>query len=239
MKAVHGFLVLLMACAFLIKASPAAWAAESIATDPDTNCQIIWVSDSFTMVSTKWSGPVVDGKAQGKGMLMATIRGKDGKELQGQADAEMLAGKLDGKVSIKWSDGLSYNGEYKNGQKNGNGFQKWSNGMTYDGEWKDNNFDGQGTFTEQSGSVYKGGWKNGKRDGKGMFKRFDGQIYEGDIKNDIIEGKGIIRYVNGSVYEGDVANGKPSGSGVLKDPSGKVIYQGKWGGPSEDEGEQF
>ena len=104
------YCILLLASVFFIGVSSAAMAqrsvgqaAESWATDPKTGAQVCWAADNYNIVAATWSGPKVNNKAEGKGVLTVTTRGKDGGETQGQADAEMKAGKLDGNVSIKWS----------------------------------------------------------------------------------------------------------------------------------------
>ena len=239
MKIVQGFLVLLLVSAFFIGAIPTAWAADSWVTDPKTGCKIVWVFDNYTIVAVSWSGPAVDNLAEGKGALTFTIRGKDGKELRGQGDVEMKAGKLDGKGSIKWSNGQVSDGDYKNGRMNGKGVIKFSNGETYDGDFKDGDMEGRGVYKKVDGSTYDGEWKRSVKEGKGIVKWANGESYDGDFKNGKMDGRGIIKGVNGTVYEGDVLEGKPAGYGVLKDASGKVLFEGESTGPSDDSGQQF
>jgi hypothetical protein len=246
MKTVQGFLSLLLVAAFFIGAGSVAMAersvgktAESWATDPKTGCQICWVSDYYTIVAATWTGPVVNGKAEGKGNLTVTTRGKDGKESQWQGEVEMKAGKLDGKGSIKLSDGDSYDGDYKAGVREGKGLYKFPNGNTYDGDWKNNKMEGMGIYKKPDGDYSEGEWKNNVMDGKGKVRWADGKAYDGDVKNGHMEGKGILKYPNGSVYEGGIHHDDPAGYGVLKDPSGKVLYQGERNNTANDSAEQF
>jgi len=61
-----------------------------------------------------------------------------------------------------------YEGEWKNGQRHGQGVCSYSSPTaTYKGEWKDDMYHGQGTLTGDYGYSYTGEWKNGKRHGKG------------------------------------------------------------------------
>lgn len=244
-------MVLLSISAFFISASPAANAAETWATDSKTKCKIAWVSDTVTNVSASWTGPVVNGKAEGKGTLTVTIRDKDGNEYKGQADGAMKAGKLDGKVSIKWTEGTSYNGDYKmgvyegrgvlkapdgriydgewiNNVKTGRGVMKWSDGAIYEGDWKNDARTGKGVFKYPNGETYEGDFTNGEMTGKGVYKWTNGKAYTGDFNNGKIDGKGVFKLINGETYEGECLNGKFNGYGVLKDAGGKVTYEGQW-----------
>ena len=247
---VRGFLILLLVSAFFIGTNPTAGAADSPSdkvspladswvADSKTGCQIGWVSGSYNVTAASWSGSSVDGKAEGKGALTVTIRNKDGKELQGQGDAEMKAGKLDGKASLKWSSGDSYDGYYKSGRCEGKGVYKFPNGDTYDGDWKNGKMEGTGIYKKPDGGYSKGEWKSSVMDGKGEIHWANGQINIGDFKNGWAEGKGIIKYSNGNTYEGDIVKGNPAGKGVLKDPSGKVIYEGERGNTPGGTAEQY
>jgi hypothetical protein len=214
--------------AFFLGANSMAWAAESWVTDPKTGCKVAWVSLKYSLVSASWSGSCVDNKAEGKGMLTFTVRDKDGKEEQRQAEGEMKAGKLNGKSILKFPDGAVYEGDWKNGSRDGNGVFKFPDGRVYEGDWKNDTLDGKGIYKWPDGRVYEGDWKNNTLDGKGIYKFHDGAVYEGDFKNGRRDGKGIYKWPDGRVYEGDWKNDKFDGNGVLKDSSGKVIYQGLW-----------
>ncbi|MCJ7664230.1 MAG: hypothetical protein MUO24_08310, partial [Desulfobacterales bacterium] len=128
-----------------------------------TGCKIGWVSETSTLISARWSGPMVAGKGQGKGNLTLTIKDKDGKEYQGQGEAEMLAGLLNGKAVIKWSDGESYDGYYKAGQREGKGILKLADGSVYEGEWKAGKMEGTGVLKDAAGKIiHEGAWKDDK-----------------------------------------------------------------------------
>src|ERR1017187_1961214 len=100
---------LLLLGAFFIAAALPSWAAESWVVDPKTGCRIGWVSEILTLINANWSGRQVQGKADGRGNLRATLRDNEsGSEYQIGGAAEMVAGKLDGKVSLKYSLGISY-----------------------------------------------------------------------------------------------------------------------------------
>ena len=62
--------------------------------------------------------------------------------------------------SFTWISGNKqlgkYLGEWKKGNKHGQGTQTYADGDKYVGEWKDNKMDGQGTYTYANGDKYKG-----------------------------------------------------------------------------------
>ncbi|GBU23722.1 hypothetical protein R83H12_00339 [Fibrobacteria bacterium R8-3-H12] len=148
------------------------------------------------------------------------------------------------------SVGETYDGECKNGLRNGKGKLTYLSGDVYEGEFKNDHFDGKGKFIYQNGSVYEGefkngqpngkgkavypdlftyegDWKNSKADGKGKAVYPNGLVYEGSFKNDKFEGKGKITYSNGNVYEGEFKNYQPDGKGKFTYANGSV-YIGEW-----------
>ena len=66
-----------------------------------------------------------------------------------------------------------YDGEYKNGLRDGKGVYYFSNGDVYDGKFKNGNFEGKGTFTWEDGTKWTGKFKDNLMDGKGKY--FDGK----------------------------------------------------------------
>ena len=64
-----------------------------------------------------------------------------------------------------FKDGSSYNGDFKNGKRDGTGTFKWKNGDTYTGEWKDDLMEGEGKFTYKNGDVLEGPFKAGYPNG--------------------------------------------------------------------------
>ena len=103
---------------------------------------------------------------------------------------------------LNYSNGDSYEGEFKNGKKHGNGTMNWDNGK-YKGQWKENLPDGEGIYTSVDGSAYEGSWKNGKQHGKGMFFFYNGDFLQGDFlqgdwKNGMKDGQGQGTYSSAS-----------------------------------------
>jgi len=147
------------------------------------------------------------------------------------------------------SVGDVYEGECKNGLREGKGKLTYLSGDVYDGYWKNDKFNGQGKLTSSDGSIYEGEFKNGLFDGKGKLiyldlfvyegewknSKFDGKgkltnqygVYEGGFKNNQIEGKGKFAYADGSIYEGEWKNGLWNGKGKRIYANGDV-YEGEW-----------
>ena len=55
-----------------------------------------------------------------------------------------------------------YEGQYLNGEPNGQGTYTYTYGGKYVGEFKDGKKHGQGTWVVEDGTVYKGIWENDK-----------------------------------------------------------------------------
>jgi hypothetical protein len=162
-----GLFFFVLAAVFLGGAD--AQAAELWATDPANGTKICVVSkaDGVTLVSANWSGPAAGGLAEGQGTLVYVYKDKSGKEIKAQGDVEMKAGKLNGKVSINWSDGASYDGYYRDGWRNGQGIYRWPDGKVYEGEWKNGVREGNGVVKDAAGKViHEGLWKDDKPAGE-------------------------------------------------------------------------
>ena len=64
------------------------------------------------------------------------------------------------------------------------------NKLIYEGEYKNGKRNGQGTYYYDSGEKYIGEWKDGLREGKGIFYWDDGTYWEGNFTNNEMNGKG-------------------------------------------------
>ncbi len=72
-------------------------------------------------------------------------------------------GELNGKCYQYLADILTFEGNYKDGKKNGDGVEYYRGGkIKYKGEFKNDRHDGEGTLYAEDGTVkYSGKWKNG------------------------------------------------------------------------------
>ena len=89
-------------------------------------------------------------------------------------------------------ENYTYNGcvNYE-GIPNGKGKFTQSNGLKYDGNFKDWKFEGYGVLTDRSGNVYKGNFVEDKKQGQGELININGNKYIGFFKNDMYSGQGI------------------------------------------------
>lgn len=197
---------------FVLSASTVAAPAELWAIDPVTGTKVcvIFQNDNQTLVSVSWLGAAVGGLAEGQGQLQFVYRDKASKEIKARADGGMKASKLHGQVSIRWSDGDSYDGNYQDGWRDGGGVYRFASGTVYEGEWKNGICEGKGLMKYANGNIYDGEFKNGVPDGKGTIKWKAGMeyaVYEGDVRNNMPEGQGTYRWPDGRSYQGSFING--------------------------------
>ena len=89
-------------------------------------------------------------------------------------------------------ENYTYNGcvNYE-GTPNGKGKFSQSNGLKYDGMFKDFKFHGYGVLTFPNGNIYKGNFVEDKRQGQGELNYTNGNNYVGFFKNDMYWGQGI------------------------------------------------
>lgn len=83
----------------------------------------------------------------------------------------------------------TYEGEYYNDVKQGEGIFRWASGNVYVGSYKNDERDGQGEMTWTDGSKYIGEWRNGIQNGYGKMLFPNGTVKEGYFDNNIFKGK--------------------------------------------------
>ena len=107
-----------------------------------------------------------------------------------------------------YADGVTFqwDGGCKNGKAHGMGKAiKFVNGeleSTYEGEYKNGVREGHGKFTHSDGSVLEGNFIKGQLVGKGSMTSDDGHSYAGNYVNYRRHGIGTLRMANGSSFEG-------------------------------------
>ena len=142
-------------------------------------------------------------------------------------EGEFKNGNREGYGLYYYSDGNKYEGEFKNGNKEGYGIYYFSNGDRYEGEFKNDSFNGNGIIISLHGDKFKGEYKNGKKEGYGIYYFSNGSKYEGEFKNGQIEGHGIIIFSNGNKYEGEFKNNTREGFGKFYYSNGDK-YEGEF-----------
>jgi hypothetical protein len=81
-------------------------------------------------------------------------------------------------------NGDRYNGERKDGERNGYGVQTYTNGDRYEGEWKDGEKNGFGIYTWDYGGRYEGEFRDNKFNGYGIEFKTDGSILKAGFWQD-------------------------------------------------------
>lgn len=85
---------------------------------------------------------------------------------------------------LRLQNGVFYEGQWKNGKRNGRGKQIWKEGSIYEGYFVDDKANGKGRLVHANGEVYEGDWVDGLAEGNGELFKLDGSCYQGEFKND-------------------------------------------------------
>ena len=117
-------------------------------------------------------------------------------------------------VYIEDHDNGRYEGNIKEGKREGFGKYFYSNGEIYEGQFKNNLKNGKGKYLFFNKDIYEGDYKNGIIHGKGKYLYVEGDSYEGEYKNGHRDGQGTYIYSNGNRYEGGWKKGKKNGFGI-------------------------
>lgn len=132
-----------------------------------------------------------------------------------------------------YSDGVTmkWEGSCVNGKANGYGkLTKYKDGeyeSTYEGEFKNGIRDGKGKFSHVSGTVLECNFKNGQAVGYGKYNLGEGNYYEGEILNYRKHGNGIFKGANGSKFEGFFVSDRMY-TGKYTGYDGKITYLQKY-----------
>ena len=128
---------------------------------------------------------------------------------------------------LKYSNGATYRGQYKDGLRHGKGVQIKADGSCYDGFWVKDKRSGQGRQLYKGGDVYTGEWKDDKSEGNGKFVHCDGTTYVGEWNNNKIHGEGIFTWPDGRKYVGEYRDQLKHGYGEFYFTDG-TVYKGMW-----------
>ena len=94
----------------------------------------------------------------------------------------------------------------------GVGTMVWDNGVSFEGEWRDGKFHGMGSKLYSRGGGYEGAWVRGRRHGAGFHifaGKFGYERWEGPFVEDQPHGVGIMHFVDGRRSEFVFESGKP------------------------------
>jgi TonB family protein len=155
----------------------------------------------------EWYGSCEHGYAFGEGALIVF----QDKKLYAEYSGTLIRGKLSGNVKAVFASGDKYEGEYKNGMREGYGTYIHGDSAKYTGNHSKGKRFGKGILVFPNGDKYIGEFNNDLPNGVGSFSFTNGVEYIGDVKDGIPEGKGVGTYPEGSKYAGDYVNGEPNG----------------------------
>ncbi|XP_047457325.1 alsin-like isoform X2 [Mugil cephalus] len=126
-----------------------------------------------------------------------------------------LAGRVHGRGTMKWPDGRTYSGNFKNGLEDGYGECIMPNKVLnkadiYQGQWREGKIHGFGKYKYATGEVYEGCFCDGQRHGYGMLS------------------SGKLARTSSSVFIGHWVHDKKTGYGVHDDITRGEKYMGLW-----------
>jgi hypothetical protein len=140
---------------------------------------------------------VVDGKAQGSGVVQWFAKGMpttsyEGEMRQGLSEGHGVARenecKTEGEfkhgclisktITIHYAEGCWYKGEHKDGFKEGKGEEMMKGGVRYVGDFKQDRFEGAGEMIWPTGDKISGEWRNSKLVGIGTYFQSKGGAFK-------------------------------------------------------------
>lgn len=132
-------------------------------------------------------------------------------------------GKLHGFGEYRYaSDGRVYRGNFRRGDRHGEGTLTYADGRTLQGLFRHGKFTtGRGLMVRANGERLEGTWEEGLFTGTGKKVFPDGRTLEGRFEDDkIVDGVGFSDLGQGFSYEGEYKNGLLHGKGVFCFPDG-------------------
>ena len=121
----------------------------------------------------------------------------------------------------------SYEGEWKNGKRDGFGILNWNNESKFMGTFYENKVLGYGKLWNENGDIYKGIFNDYEAKGLGIYKTKFGAFFKGNWDNDKQNGFGLEKWPKGSNFIGEYLNGNKNGIGILHFEE-KTRYEGEF-----------
>ena len=148
----------------------------------------------------------------------------------GENDNDPRDGPFDGKrrkyPKIK-EDLSSYEGEWKNGKRDGFGILCWGEESKFMGQFIDDKVSGYGKLWQDNGDMYRGYWKDFQAEGMGYYQTKKGANFSGEWSEDKQNGFGLENWPKGSSFIGNYTNGSKHGIGILSFEN-KAEYRGEF-----------
>jgi hypothetical protein len=143
------------ACGFVVAGAALAGPAQagSWVVDAKSGCQV-WNPNPQLEETVSWSGPCVNGRAEGRGIARWSKNDIPSETDQG----EWRDGRQIGKGTQSWANG-QYDGELSDGEPNGHGILTLPK-LRYEGDFRNGKPNGTGTLIAQGETVH-GTWRDG------------------------------------------------------------------------------
>jgi uncharacterized caspase-like protein len=168
-----------------------------------------------------------DGAIYRGAMRGSTYHGKGeyvSKEFKYQGD--FRDGIKQGEGVYVWENGDRYEGTFTADRADGRGKYHFANGDTYEGEVRAGEILGRGTYVAKNGDVFEGSFVGGKPHGIGIYRFATGDRYEGEMDQGRLQGRGRYFNKNGDRIEAPFVDGKPQGRGTYHFSNGDR-YEGE------------
>ncbi|NBY06539.1 MAG: hypothetical protein EBQ84_01060 [Betaproteobacteria bacterium] len=107
---------------------------------------------------------------------------------------------------------------------NCSGKEDYPGGATYTGEFKDGQRHGQGVYKTANGSLLTGTFVANLPSGKIAYVYSSGDTYVGDIKNGVLQGQGTLSFISGDQYVGDFLSDLRTGKGTYVFKNGDKLW---------------
>lgn len=140
---------------------------------------------------------------------------------------ETLGTVKDGYGKQTWSNGDTYEGQWKNGKQHGWGVNRWEDGSCFVGNYVQDIKEGAGKYDWEDDTRYMGNWKDNAMHGFGTYTWPDGRSYQGEWRDNLMQGFGIYTHADGKCYEGGWYEGKKHGIGFVITSDQRRV-RGKW-----------
>jgi hypothetical protein len=238
--------------AFAVLVPSFAWAqgAPTFYSDAKTGCRVGTFGEAQPQLTVQWSGPCVDGKAQGRGIAEWSVAGtflsrtegeyraglREGRAITTDAqnnrnEAEYRGGRRNGRCIIVYADGGRFDGQCANDQANGPAKRDFADGDRYVGDYRDDKFNGHGVYVWQDGRIYEGDLVAGEQSGHGKEAWPNGGWYDGEWAKGKFNGDGVDVFPDGAYYQGHFRDGLPDGFGEYVGTSqggNPNVWTGQW-----------
>lgn len=201
--------------------APASSADEQRYHGPE-HCRIAPLEPAPAGDLVGWSGACKAGFAEGPGVLEWSSAGARTLRLE----ATLVRGQVSGQGKLTYKKGV-YTGTFRHGQPHGQGYFAYADeGGWYEGEVRDGQRQGYGIALEIDRSSYEGQWQDDQQHGVGRATFGLGGSYDGEWSNGKFDGKGAIVYAgSGHRYQGQFADGRVLGVAPAKVESGSYTLK--------------